>query len=115
MVGVTEKNKTLTVADLNGTDSFYAIQGGLFKKLPTTSDLSVTVHKAYLQLSSVPAGAKLVIGFEDGSDDGTTLIEDVLIGGEVNNDDPVYDLQGRRVNNPTKGIYVVNGKKIVIK
>lgn len=115
MVGVTEKNKTLTVADLNGTDSFYAIQGGLFKKLPTTSDLSVTVHKAYLQLSSVPAGAKLVIGFEDGSDDGTTSIEDVLIGGEVNNDAPVYDLQGRRVNNPTKGIYVVNGKKMVIK
>lgn len=28
---------------------------------------------------------------------------------------PFYDLQGRRVDNPTKGIYIVNGKKIVIK
>ena len=27
----------------------------------------------------------------------------------------VYDLQGRRVENPTKGIYIVNGKKTVIK
>lgn len=27
----------------------------------------------------------------------------------------VYDLLGRRVNNPTKGIYIVNGKKTVIK
>ena len=28
---------------------------------------------------------------------------------------PVYDLQGRRVANPVKGLYIVNGKKIVIK
>ena len=27
----------------------------------------------------------------------------------------VYDLQGRRVLNPTKGLYIVNGKKMVIK
>ena len=28
---------------------------------------------------------------------------------------PIYDLQGRRVTNPTNGLYIVNGKKIVIK
>ena len=27
----------------------------------------------------------------------------------------IYDLLGRRVENPTKGIYIVNGKKVVIK
>ena len=27
----------------------------------------------------------------------------------------IYDLQGRKVNNPSKGIYIVNGKKVVIK
>jgi hypothetical protein len=27
----------------------------------------------------------------------------------------IYDLQGRRVENPTKGIYIVNGRKVVIK
>ena len=26
-----------------------------------------------------------------------------------------YDLQGRRVLQPTKGMYIVNGKKVVIK
>ena len=31
------------------------------------------------------------------------------------NDGVIYDLQGRRVANPTRGIYVVNGKKVVIK
>ena len=27
----------------------------------------------------------------------------------------IYDLQGRRVNTPTKGLYIINGKKIFIK
>ena len=27
----------------------------------------------------------------------------------------IYDLQGRRVLNPTKGMYIVNGKKVVIR
>jgi hypothetical protein len=30
-------------------------------------------------------------------------------------DAEVYDLQGRRVAQPTKGLYIVNGKKIVLK
>lgn len=30
-------------------------------------------------------------------------------------DNQVYDLQGRRVENPTKGIYIVNGKKVLRK
>ena len=29
--------------------------------------------------------------------------------------DAIYDLQGRRVENPKKGLYIVNGKKVVIK
>lgn len=30
-------------------------------------------------------------------------------------DNTVYDLSGRRVMNPQKGIYIVDGKKVVIK
>ena len=33
----------------------------------------------------------------------------------VKNDGQVYDLQGRRVDKPNKGLYIKNGKKIVIK
>ena len=28
---------------------------------------------------------------------------------------PIYDLQGRKVENPSNGIYIVNGKKLIIK
>ena len=31
------------------------------------------------------------------------------------NTDIIYDLQGRQVENPTKGIYIVNGKKMIVK
>ena len=27
----------------------------------------------------------------------------------------VYDLQGRKVENPSKGIYIIDGKKVLIK
>ena len=32
----------------------------------------------------------------------------------VNEDQPIYDLQGRRVLNPGRGLYIVNHKKVVI-
>ena len=47
---------------------------------------------------------------------GTTVIStlevDKLIkGGEVK----IFDLQGRRVSHPAKGIYIINGKKYVVR
>ena len=46
-------------------------------------------------------------------DDQTTAIVSIK-DGEVKNV-TYYDLQGRRVEKPTKGIYIVNGKKVVKK
>jgi len=31
------------------------------------------------------------------------------------NDGAIYDLQGRKVENPSKGIYIINGKKVLVK
>ena len=41
-----------------------------------------------------------------------TSIEEVISGFQNN---AVYDLNGRRVTTPEKGIYIVNGKKVIIK
>ena len=42
-----------------------------------------------------------------------TAIEEVKTeNGEVKT---IYDLQGRKVENPTKGLYIINGKKVLVK
>ncbi len=45
--------------------------------------------------------------------DKITVIEDILEEGNYNED--FYDLNGRKVLNPTRGIYIQNGKKVLYK
>ncbi len=46
----------------------------------------------------------------------TTKIGTIKADGTIDMENTViYDLNGRRVKNPTKGIYIVNGKKVIIK
>lgn len=74
---------------------------------------TIPAHRAYLVVAGGPSNARGFLGF--GDDDNTTgisLPEAVVI----ENDGPIYDLSGRRVTGqPQKGIYVKNGKKVVIK
>ena len=58
---------------------------------------------------SVEEARALSISF----DDETTGIESVSREATANNG--YYDLQGRPVAQPTKGLYIVNGKKVIIK
>lgn len=48
-----------------------------------------------------------------GEEDETTGINDTQLAQDKQQS--VYDLQGRPVENPTKGVYIVNGKKTLIK
>lgn len=51
----------------------------------------------------------------EGGGDGSTAIDDTLINEEETGNGEWYDLQGRRIQKPTKaGLYIVNGKKVVI-
>ena len=46
-----------------------------------------------------------------------TVIEDIhaSTAADEQGSAAIYDLQGRRVDNPTKGVYIINGRKVVIK
>jgi len=63
--------------------------------------------KAYLDASVV--GAPEFLAFDE---DVTGISEIEKMRNEEN--ESFYDLQGRRVVNPTKGLYIVNGKKVFI-
>jgi len=45
--------------------------------------------------------------------DDATSISDVSGISEISGD--IYDIQGRRVAQPVKGMYIMNGKKMVVK
>lgn len=74
----------------------------------------VAAGKAYLQvLAEKVAGAKaLTIVWNDGE---TTGIKDNYEFGTMNSDAATYDLSGRKVANPAKGLYIKNGKKFIVK
>ncbi len=64
-------------------------------------------NKAYIPVGSASSVSRYVFDFEEGT---TTNI-----GGfdNVPAESNLYDLQGRRVMNAQKGLYIVNGKKVV--
>lgn len=83
-----------------------------FLKVPTAGQ-EVAAGKAYLSINYSSGLSRMNIVFEDeatGISDATHLNEN----GKMTNDN-YYDLSGRRVAQPTKGLYIVNGKKVVIK
>ncbi len=70
--------------------------------------------KAYLSLDEdIPAEARLNIVFDE-EEGGTTAITDVR-GKKDGVWGDFYDLSGRKVAQPSKGLYIVNGKKVVVK
>ena len=85
--------------------------------------LKATPGKAYLQVSENeakdPSSAALARSFVFGSGNETTGIEGITImGTDVQRHgtiEGIFDLQGRKIVNPTKGIYIKNNKKVVIK
>ena len=73
-----------------------------------TDEASIKGFRAYFELPDGVSGARL--SFYDDATGITTII-----GADELNDDKVYNLGGQRVQNPKKGLYIINGKKVVIK
>ena len=91
-------NKSL---DITGTIAYLSTDGTI-KKLTSGG---IKGLRAYF---IIPADGNARIAFIDGDQTG---INDTVR--ETTNDNRVYDLQGRQVKAVKKGIYVVNGKKVI--
>ena len=85
--------------------------------------LNASPYKAYLKVTveaaTEPSTAKLARGFAFPGDGETTGIECITVTDESlhrnGNAEGIFDLQGRKVSKPTKGVYINNGKKVIIK
>lgn len=74
---------------------------------------TVPAGKAYLETTTAltGGGARALIIIDD---ENTTGISATQTNNETLNNE-YFDLQGRRVAQPTKGLYIVNGKKVIVK
>jgi len=97
-----------TSYDANYNRYYLAPVGGdvQFKKLTSGS---IAAGKAFLETPVSAPVLNVVFG-----DDNMTGIADVRSKMEDVRSD-IFDLQGRKVAQPQKGLYIVNGKKVVIK
>ena len=106
---------TLRYMDQDEAAGMYIMQAD--KKWKKVGDATSTYNgpcilpmRAYIgEPAAVTPGGSRTIGAEFTNIDGTVIsLDDV----KFNEDDNVYDLQGRRVETPRKGnVYIINGKK----
>ena len=93
---------TLRAATVNGAS--YTLSGDKFVR---KSNASVSANQAYY-VAALDA-ATLPIALENGGETGIDDVEGADGKGVF------YDLSGRRVSKPESGIYVLNGKKVLVK
>lgn len=99
-----------TFKPVAGDGSMYALQGGEVR--PFAAGATIGAFRAYF--TSMPAGAhEFNVIFND--NEGTTGIGRLVNGEFEVEKGAFYNLNGQRVQNPTKGLYIVNGKKVIIK
>ena len=109
MHGITVNPRNVGAATTD--EVIYVMQKGIFKKA-MASTVSIPVHKAYAKIEGVPSGSKVEFSF---SDDNTTNAIVTIDAEEKNADDAYYNLNGQRVTNPQRGVFIKGGRKVIIK
>ena len=120
LVAVTEATH---VGQTSGGYTNFMMSGGKFVKIADSSDPNVKMpaNRAYLQLN-LGAGSNEYESLALVWDDDPTGIAPLLSPQGGTSHSPMgetegawYDLSGRKVKNPTKGIYIQKGKKVLVK
>jgi hypothetical protein len=124
-IQVKEKSEdgTMTNFYLKGDGTFVSVNGYVnigdnkcYLELPTdmVATAASTRGEEADYILEEPEIIKLPISFRsiDNDGNGTTVIHETI---QSRDDDAYYTLQGQRVEKPGKGLYIKNGKKVVIK
>ena len=103
-----ENSLTGTMINITNPGDAYVLNkkssGIGFYKLKDTG--TIGANKSYLTYSGTLA--REFFGFDETTDISAPLVNSEKVNSEV------FDLQGRRISQPTKGLYIVNGKKVFI-
>lgn len=114
MTGVTVKK---AVVNSTTADPLYAMSKseGLLKLIKPGTSFNFPVHKAYARPQDTFSGAaKVQPVFDEEDNNNVTGIENIENTTTTDNN-VYYNLQGQRVENPQHGVFIHNGKKVVLK
>ena len=114
--GLTGATQKIEINDNNYKNYYVVGHGSRHIGLYYPSNRGIASGLAYYPLSSVKAqnvSAKSSYGFVF-AENTTTGIENIKTNTSIK-DNIYYNLSGQAVKNPTKGIYILNGKKVIIK
>jgi hypothetical protein len=98
-----------TIDQTDGGNTNFVLSGGTFKKVNSSGN-TIPAGKAYLQLPTPSSSARDISFSFDDEPTGINMVQ-----GIEQKDDSYYNLQGQRVSQPMKGLYIINGKKVVVK
>ena len=104
-------NGSVTWTAVDGATMYALFMNGKFITLTDETSYNIEVNPDLYRLSIRSANAMGGFGPE-GHVAGTTGIQTVK---KAMGDDVIYNLQGVRVKNPGKGIYIINGKKTILR
>ncbi len=110
----------IPAAELPKEEGYYALSGGSWKQFSSGATSSLGAFRIYMKIDSRDANATVeartiemrVIGDDEEETTGMEYIESTV---KSQHSTAIYDLQGRRVEHPVKGLYIVNGEKVWIK
>lgn len=108
----------LKEADQTQPPYLYAMTGGELKRPnpENKSGIPLGAFRWWLQVTPSAGTQGLMFSIGKIEQSGTTDVERIMIDlNEIEGIGIYYDLNGRPVENPTNGIYIKNGKKILVK
>ncbi len=96
-----EENVRYVLQTQDAGQAFYKVENAF----------TATANRCYLTVPVAEAGVK-AFGFDELP---TGVNEELRMTNDESASAVIYDLQGRRVAKPTKGLYIINGKKVLVK
>lgn len=125
MVGASVQNTSITEdgytviykgtyeeTSLNATDdgnAWFVSSNNLYH---VNSDVTVGAYRAYFTVTAPSPSSVKGMSFDF---DGETGISNLSVNDNLNKNEAIYNLAGQRVQKAQKGLYIVNGKKVIIK
>ena len=112
MKGNTGDPIQINETDGNMTNYYLSGKDGTF--VSVNGSANIGKNKAYLQLPTSVFGGTRSIGISYDDEDGTTSIKN-LAPALSEGEGEWFTLQGQRVAKPGKGLYIRNGKKVIVR